>query len=248
MNERTPAEQREVLISATPAPWDGVLRQAQPDAVVAQEVAAFAAAAAPRTQREVGRIGGSFERGGPRGQNTAGWLVADAQLAATRAPERGGAQLALMNPGGIRADLLCRGAPPCPVSFGEAFTMQPFGNSLVVMSFSGAELKALLESQQPIDRPAPHLLIPSANVRYRWVASAAPGQRVQQLQVDGQAVQPAATYRVTVNSFLAEGGDGFTLLTTGRDRLGGMVDLDALLAHLQTTPSPSNVPRIEWVN
>jgi 5'-nucleotidase len=215
---------------------------------VAQTVAAFSAAAAPRTQREVGRIGGSFERGGANGLSTAGWLIADAQLAATRAPERGGAQLALMNPGGIRSDLLCRGAPPCPVSFGDAFTMQPFGNSLVVMSFSGAELVALLESQQKPGRTAPHLLIPSASLQYRWVASAPHGQRVQQVRVDGQPLRPDAIYRVTVNSYLAEGGDGFELLKTGRDRLGGMVDLDALLAFLQTTPSPGSQRRIDWVN
>lgn len=248
LNERTPPEQREMLAAAQPAPWDAVLRQYQPDAAVAQEVAAFAAAAAPRTQREVGRIGGSFERGAANGFNTAGWLIADAQLAATRAPERGGAQLALMNPGGIRSDLLCRATPPCPVSFGDAFTMQPFGNSLVVMSFSGAELKALLESQQPPDRTAPHLLIPSASLQYRWVASAPPGQRVQQVTIDGQPLRMDATYRVTVNSYLAEGGDGFELLKTGRERLGGMVDLDALLAFLQTTPAPSAQRRIEWAN
>jgi 5'-nucleotidase len=248
LNELTPAAQREALAAAHPAPWDTVLRQVQPDAAVAQEVAVFAAAAAPRTQREVGRIGGSFERGAANGFNTAGWLIADAQLAATRAPDRGGAQLALMNPGGIRSDLLCRGTPPCPVSFGDAFTMQPFGNSLVVMSFSGTELKALLESQQPPDRNAPHLLVPSASLHYRWVASAPHGQRVQQVTVDGQPLRPDATYRVTVNSYLAEGGDGFQLLKTGRERLGGLVDLDALLAFLQTTPSPSAQRRIEWTN
>jgi 5'-nucleotidase len=153
-----------------------------------------------------------------------------------------------MNPGGIRADLLCRGTPPCPVSFGEAFTVQPFGNSLVVMSFSGAELKALLESQQPPTRTTPHLLIPSASLQYRWVASAPAGQHVQQLTVDGQPLRLDATYRVTVNSYLAEGGDGFELLKTGRERLGGMVDLDALIAFLQTGPSPGTQRRIEWVN
>ena len=153
-----------------------------------------------------------------------------------------------MNSGGIRADLLCRGTPPCPVTFGEAFTMQPFGNSLVVMGFSGAELKALLESQQPPTRSTPHLLIPSASLQYRWVAGAPHGQRVQQVLIDGQPLRPDVTYRVTVNSYLAEGGDGFELLKTGRDRLGGMVDLDALVEHLKTAPSPATQRRIDWVN
>ncbi|NRF69227.1 bifunctional metallophosphatase/5'-nucleotidase [Aquincola sp. S2] len=249
-NEHTEAAQRTAIAAAQPAPWDAVLRDATPDAAVAQQVAVFSAAAAPRTLRVVGRIAGSFERGERgKGDSAAGRLIADAQWAATRAPAQGGAQLALMNPGGIRSDLHCRGTPPCAVTFGDVFTMQPFGNSLVVMSFSGAELKALLESQQPPGRAGAHLLHPSASLRYRWVASAPHGQRVQDLSIDGTPLRPEATYRVTVNSYLAEGGDGFTLLKTGRDRLGGAVDLDALLEYLRTTTlAPVAAPRITWVD
>lgn len=245
LNERTPAAQREAIAAAQPAPWGELLRRAAPDAAVAQEVAAFSAAAAPRTQREVGRIGGSFERAG-RTDSAAGRLIADAQLAATRGP--GGAQLALMNPGGIRSDLPCRGAPPCAVSFGDAFTMQPFGNSLVVMTLSGAELKSLLEAQQRASTGRPHFLQPSAGLRYQWRASAPAGQRVQALTLDGQPVLPGRDYRVTVNSFLAEGGDGFAELKTGRQRVGGGQDLDALLAMLASGPAPSATPRIEWLD
>ncbi|WP_284618304.1 bifunctional metallophosphatase/5'-nucleotidase [Aquabacterium humicola] len=249
LNERTDAAQRTALVAAQPAPWSAALREAKPDREVAQVVAQFSAAAAPRTQREVGRIGGSFERGerSAKVDSPAGRLIADAQLAATRDPAKGGAQLALMNPGGIRSDLLCRGTPPCAVTFGDAFTMQPFGNSLVVMSFSGAELKALLESQQPPGHSGAHLLHPSASLRYRWVAAAPHGQRAQDITIDGAPLRPEATYRVTVNSYLAEGGDGFVLLKNGRDRLGGELDLDALLAYLGSTPAPAAAPRIHWV-
>jgi 5'-nucleotidase len=176
-------------------------------------------------------------------------LIADAQLAATRAPDRGGAQIALMNPGGVRTDLACaKGAPPCDISHGEAFAMQPFGNSLVVVTLSGAELKALLESQQPAGRSSATLMSPSDGLRYRWVASAPFGQRVQGLQLSGQPIRAEQDYRVTVNSFMAEGGDGFDLLKRGRNRLGGVLDLEALVAFLATRPTPVTAPRVDWVD
>lgn len=246
-NDRTDAALRQRLLAAEPAPWADAQRQARPVAAVQQTVAAYAEAAAPRVQRPVGRIAGSFDRRG-RTDSAAGRLVADAQLAATRATESGGAQLALMNPGGLRADLACSGTPPCTVTFGDAFGMQPFGNSLVVMTLSGVELKALLEQQQPPGRASPSFLSPSAGLAYRWLAGAPPGQRVQDLTLHGQPVGPKQALRVTVNSFMADGGDGFLQLRAGRERLGGMQDVDALVAHLQTVRAPESAPRITWVD
>lgn len=247
LNAATPADTREALAAAEMAPYAQVLRQASPDADVARTVAGYAALAAPRATQPVGRLGGSFDRSG-RTDSTLGRLVADAQWLATRAPEAGGAQLALMNAGGIRADLACRSAPPCSVSFGDAFTAQPFGNGLVVMDFSGAELRALLESQQTAGRERPNLLIPSASLRYRWVASAAAGQHVQDLRLNDQPVTPEQRLRVAVNGFLAEGGDGFTLFKRQGGRVAGPQDIDALVAHLHTNPTPDPVPRITWVD
>ena len=250
LNERTPAEQREALAAAQAAPYDQVLRETRPVPAVAQHVASYAAVALQYTARDVGRIGGSFERGGRQAGRTdsaAGRLVADAQLAATRDASHGAAQIALMNPGGIRTDLLCNSAPPCAVSYGEAFAMQPFGNSLVVMSLSGAELKALLESQQPAGRDNPSFLSPSSGLSYRWLAKAPAGQRVQGLQLNGVAIDVATDYRVTVNSFMAEGGDGFVGLRAGRQRLGGELDVDALVSFLATQPTPVAAARVEWM-
>jgi 5'-nucleotidase len=247
LNDRTDPAQRQRVLAAEPAPWADAQRQAIPVAAVQQTVGAYVQAAAPRVQRPVGRIGGSFDRRG-RTDSAAGRLVADAQLAATRAPDQGGAQLALMNPGGIRADLVCATAPPCTVTYGDAFSMQPFGNSLVVMTLTGVELKALLEQQQPPGRASPSFLSPSAGLAYRWLASAPPGQRVQDITLNGQPVGPKQSLRVTVNSFMADGGDGFRQLRDGRQRLGGMQDMDALVAFLQTQPSPVAAPRISWVD
>lgn len=246
LNERTDAAQREALVAATPAPFAQALREAKPDAEVAREVGLFSAATAPRTQREIARIAGTFDRSGRN--SSAGRLVADAQLAATQAPANGGAQIALMNSGGIRADLLCRSAPPCAVTYGDAFTMQPFGNSLVVLTLTGAELKALLEQQRRPNNGA-LLLQPSAGLRYRWLAKAPAGEQVQDLRFNGAPVQPGTEYRVAVNNFLVEGGDSFTVLRQGRNRTGGVIDLEALIEHLrQATRAPDPVPRIEWVD
>lgn len=246
-NERSDPALREAIIGAEPAPWAQALREARPVPEVAQRVAEYAQAAKPRAERPVGRIGGNFERTA-RTDASAGRLVADAQWLATRAPQFGGAEGALMNPGGIRTDLRCSAAPPCTVTYGEVFAMQPFGNSLVVMTLTGAELRQMLEDQQRPGRASPHFLIPSSSMTYTWHAHAAYGNRVRDLRVGGLPVDPARDVRITVNSFLAEGGDGVSMLRQGRQRIGGMLDLDALVAHLlATSPSPDPKPRIQWM-
>jgi 5'-nucleotidase len=242
---------RASIVASEPEPWASALRTAQPVQAVADTVAMYAAAAAPRASRPVGRIGGNFDRSS-RTDSSAGRLIADAQWQATRAPDRGGAEFALMNPGGVRSDLRCAGTPPCTITYGEAFTMQPFGNSLVVMTLTGAEIRKILEDQQREGRRGPSFLIPSSSLTYRWVASAPYGQRVQDLRIGGQPLDPARNYRFTVNSFMADGGDGVTGLSAGRNRLGGALDIEALADFLASAaggagPSPDPVPRITLV-
>lgn len=247
-NERSDTKLRESIIAAEPEPYASALRNAKPDMAVAERVAAYAKAAAPRAQRPVGRIGGAFERLA-KTDGSAGRLVADAQWLATRDPARGGAQFALMNPGGVRSDLRCaeNAAPPCAVTYGEAFTMQPFGNSLTVMTLTGAQIKQMLEDQQRPGRSAPSFLIPSSSFTYRWASKGEYGQRVQDMRLAGAPLIATADYRFTVNSFLAEGGDGVVLLKEGRNRLGGELDIDALIALLTTGPVPDAVPRVTWM-
>jgi 5'-nucleotidase len=247
LNERANAELREHVASTTPAPYGELLRKARPDEALAKLVAGYSEAVAPKARQPVGRITASFTRDGHT-DSAAGRLIADAQLAATRAPDKGGAQIALMNRGGIRTDLDCRGKPPCTVTYGQLFSMQPFGNSLVVMTLTGQQLKDLLELQRRYSGE-PHFLQPSKGLSYAWKASAPRGEHVLDLKLDGELVQPDRNYRVTVNSFLAEGGDGFTVLREGTDRLGGAQDLDATLAWLGrgAPKAPDTRPRIEWV-
>jgi 5'-nucleotidase len=242
LNARTEAAHREALLQSEPPAFSAALKAAQPDAEVGALVQRYAQAAAPQAQRVVGRIARTLDRRGT-GDSPAGRLVAQAQWEATRSPAKGGAQFALMNPGGIRTDLVCRGTPPCDVTYGDLFSMQPFGNSLVVMSLTGAEIRRLLEQQQRSGPDWP-LMSPSEGLNYRWSRKAPVGQRAQDIRVQGQPLDESATYRVTVNSFMAEGGDGYTVLQRGRQRLGGAQDLDAMLAHLRQGVADGGSPRI----
>ena len=236
---------RERVAAGTPAPFAAVLREAKADGAIAAKVAEYAKLVKPKAAQPVGFIGGTFLRGPRQESRTdrvdspAGRLVADAQLAATR---NLGAQISFMNPAGIRTPLVCA-TPPCPITFGQVFNMQPFGNSLVVMTFTGAQLKALLESQSLTDER--NLAQPSAGFTYTWKTDEPQGQRVRDMMLDGMPIEPGRNYRVTVNSFMAEGGDGFVLLKDGTNRTGGGQDLDAIVAYLgSATRIPVAEPRI----
>lgn len=223
-----------------------------PDPAVGAIVAHYAARARPLADRPVGRIAGAATRDASAGGDTAlGRLVADAQLAATRAPERGGARIALTNPGGMRADLRCdAAAAPCTVRVADAFAAQPFGNGLVVMTLTGAQLLAALEQQfAGINAARPRVLQPSAGFEWAWRASAS-GPRIVEARLDGVPIDAAARYRVAVNAFLAEGGDGFEAFREGTDRLGGPLDVDALVAWLGAAavvepPARARVRRVD---
>ncbi|MET7421764.1 bifunctional metallophosphatase/5'-nucleotidase [Dactylosporangium sp. NPDC005555] len=174
------------------------------------------------------------------GESALGDVIADAQLKYTTSA---GAQIALMNPGGIRASLIYANSPggeaPGQVTYGEAFTVQPFNNLVVTQSFTGAQIKNVLEQQfvgfggQTVQR----ILQPSASLTYTYSASAAAGSKVSNIAVNGTPIDPAASYLVTTNDFLANGGDGFSNLALGTGRVYAPgFDVDALTAYL--TPGP----------
>lgn len=232
---------------------DAVFPPLAPDPAVQAVVAHYVERARPLAERPVGRIAAAADRTPAAGGDFAlGRLIADAQLAATRAPEHGGAQLALMNPGGVRNDLRCAPADaPCAVSFGDAFAAQPFGNSLVVMTLSGKQLLAALEQQfAGVNARRPRVLQPSAGFTFAWRAAGGAGARIVDARLDGVPLDRGARYRVTVNTFLAEGGDGFQVFAEGTERLGGAQDLDALVAWLGAPgvvapPARPRVTRVE---
>ncbi|WP_030489898.1 bifunctional metallophosphatase/5'-nucleotidase [Micromonospora chokoriensis] len=179
------------------------------------------------------------------GESPLGNLIADAQLAATDNEQ--GAVAAFMNPGGVRADL-----DAGPVTYEEAFTVQPFANNLVTLDLTGAQLYCVLEQQFVTNRT----LYPSATVGYvvdpngttGTVADPCAGTRVVRgsLTLGGTTVDTAATYRVTVNNFLAGGGDGFSALTGGTNLVTGQIDLDAFVDYL-TAQSPVSAPTLDRI-
>lgn len=219
-------------------------------------VANYKSLATPIANRVIGEITGAMghNTANSAGEVALGDVLADAQLAATSAAENGGAQAAFMNPGGIRSPGFsfpssAAGEGDGKVTYGEAFTVQPFGNTLVTLSVTGEQLRIMLEQQftgcnaatapasfnypagdtgQSFDR----ILQVSAGFSYRWSPTAPVCQKVDpaSISLNGQVVVPEALYRITVNNFLADGGDKFYVLPKGKNRLGGAQDIDALEA------------------
>ena len=206
---------------------------------VAAYVGKYAQAAKAYSLRPVGKLSGPAVRapsGGIANQGgSLGNLIADAQLAASAGA---GAQIAFMNPFGIRTPL--NPAADGTLTFGDIYACQPFNNTLVTQTMTGAELKAVLE--QGFDDSGPvQVLSPSAGFSFRFDRSRAVGSRVVAMMLNGQPIDPAANYRVTTNSFLANGGDSFSLFTRQRDAVTGISDLEALEAWLKAVP-PRQVP------
>jgi 5'-nucleotidase len=221
-----------------------------PDPEQTALIGAYEARAKPLAGRVVGAVAATLSRAiAPSGESVLGNIVADAQLAATRADQDGGAQFAVTNPGGVRTDIVRRGDGN--VTFADAFASQPYGNVLVTLTLTGAQIKALLE-QQWIGQPYPRILHVSKNFTYGWDAARPPGDRVDAagILLDGQPIDPAARYRVTVNSFLAEGGDGFTVLREGIEPRVGDTDLAALVAWFEANSpvAPGPLDRIRRAN
>ena len=204
-------------------------------------IALYEKLAAPLAKRVVGRLAAPLSRDeNAAGESPLGQLIADAQLAATQAAAEGGAQLALMNPGGVRAALA--GGADGLVRYEDLFAVQPFYNNLVTLSLSGEQLRTVLE-QQWLNQARPRILQVSQGFEYQWDALRAPGDRVlaDSLRLNGQAVLPQQLVRVTVNAFLAAGGDNFTALTQGSEPRTGMMDIDAFEAWFQR--GESTLPR-----
>ncbi|MBK8010933.1 MAG: bifunctional metallophosphatase/5'-nucleotidase [Deltaproteobacteria bacterium] len=212
---------------------------------------------ADRRDRVVGRAAESMR--GPNaappeasGESALGNLIADAQLEATKAPELGGAQISFMNPGGIRSNLEAG-----PITYGQIFAMQPFRNTLVTMTLTGSQIHRLLEQQFQASKP--RVLQPSRGFSYTMVIPRARRPEVEppaanteperphvdpaSMKLLGKRMTMDGAYRVTVNSFLAAGGDGFTVLAEGTDRRIGPLDLEAFATWLEQH-APARKPKL----
>lgn len=185
---------------------------------------------------------GDEDRGKESGASN---LIADAQLAAT---EVNGAQIAFMNPGGVRADF--EYAPDGVVTYAEAFTIQPFGNLLVTMPMTGAQIQTMLEQQCNTERQFQLGVSEGFTYTDQRVATgtSCTDITVSDMKLDGVAIEMGETYLVTVNNFLADGGDGFSVFTEipSSERIGGGGDLDALIAYFEAN-SPVSDPGTDRV-
>jgi 5'-nucleotidase len=214
-----------------------------PDADIKQIVDNYKVLVEPIANRVIGSITETLSRTtNSAGESALGDVIADAQLEATEATGFGDAVVAFMNPGGVRADLgyisSSAGEGDGNVTFGEAFAVQPFGNSLVTMTLTGAQIEELLEQQftgctngQSFNR----ILSVSEGFTYQWMSEGAACDKIDpaSIKINGVTVDPSADYRITVNSFLADGGDKFSVLVKGAQRLGGAQDSDALEAYFK---------------
>ncbi|WP_404479291.1 bifunctional metallophosphatase/5'-nucleotidase [Novosphingobium sp. BL-52-GroH] len=204
-----------------------------PRADVAAYVKQYKDASLSLVARPVGRIsqGAAKSDGEESGTGgTLGNLIADAQLAGTR---RAGAQISFTNPFGIRASLVP--AADGTVTFGQLYQVQPFGNELVTMTLTGAQLRGVIEEGLDDEGPK-QVLSPSAGTLLRYDMKRPSGSRIVSLTLGGKPVVATASYRVSVVNFLAEGGDGYSIFTRGTDRTRGGLDIEAFEDWIKAVP------------
>ena len=226
------------------------------DSAVKQLIATYKSAVAPLAAKPSGALAGNASRTpAEAGESVMGRIVADSMLYATSDLSSGGAQIALMNTGGVRADLVPDAASGS-VTYGQLFSVLPFGNNLVVMSYTGEQLRRLLEQQFNSGTNTvtqPRILQVSNSFSYEFDLSQPASQRIKNMRLNGTPIQAANTYRVAIQSYLSTGGDNFTVFTEGKDVTGGMIDLDALVAYVrdssqQTPMELPTTPRIVKLN
>ena len=220
------------------------------DAALTALVDRYAVLSAPLENRVVGKLTREVNSVvSPSGESTLGNLIADAHLFGTAAPDKGGAVIAFNNPGSLRAPII----PDADggVKYGELFKAQPFQNDLIIMTFTGRQLKALLEQQfRGSDRP--RLLGVSKGFTYTWDQAKPIGEKIiaASMKLNGEPINPALQYRVAANSFLAGGSEGMNMFLEGTDRQVGVLDLEALVAMISagSPVTPPSVGRLVRLN
>lgn len=232
-----------------------------PDAGIARIVAAYKNLVDPIANTVIGSIKAALPSTRIDGacNMPAGSLIADSELYATRSGGFGDAVIAFMNGGGVRSPGYTFPSTAAAegdgnVTYGEAFTVQPFGNSLVTMSLTAQDLKDVLEEQfagcKGQSATSTRFMLPSAGFKYSWDGSKSCNARISNVTMTrngstevivdatGAAASPSKTYRVTVNNFMADGGDGYSTFRKGTDRLGGAQDIDATVSFLAQYKAP----------
>lgn len=244
---------------APPKPVQKVVNRDQPKAPdLTALIQRWNALAAPIANRPMGYISGDIAgRGSAEFEKPLGDVIADAQLEALAPADKGGAQLAVMNPGGIRADLAYKAAGAegdGVVTYGESYTVQPFTNMMNVVDLTGAQLITMLQQQVSgtVNGPNPKILQISKGFTYTLDTTKAGADRivVDSVKLNGVPLVAGQTYRVAMNEFLAGGGDGFTVLKEHKNKLVGASDLDVFNAYLaghSSATAPLAVPAADRI-
>ncbi|MEV6672097.1 bifunctional metallophosphatase/5'-nucleotidase [Streptomyces sp. NPDC051162] len=203
--------------------------------------------AAPVANKPVGYISADINGRGAEGyEKPLGDVIADAQLEALAPADKGGAQIAFMNPGGIRSDLAYKASGAegdGVVTYGESFTVQPFTNMMATSDLTGAQLVSLLQQQvSGVNEAQPIILQISRGLTYTLDLTKKGAARVDasSVKLNGTAIDPAKTYRVAANAFLAGGGDGFPAFKESKNPRIGASDLDVFNAYLTAHSSKTN--------
>jgi len=202
-----------------------------PDADVAAMVKKYEDQVAPQVNRKVGTAASAITNtANAAGESALGNLIADAQRNTMST------QFAFMNPGGIRAPL-----DAGEITWGELYSIQPFSNDLVKMTVTGADIYTLLNQQwqNQSDGTVRARILQISGLSYTWTDANPVGQKVVEvLDGNGKALDKAASYTITVNSFLADGGDGFVVLKQGTNREVGPTDLDGFVRYIEKLAQP----------
>jgi 5'-nucleotidase len=218
-----------------------VTRDVAKDPAQTALISQYATLVQPISSKVIGQVAGGVTLPKPVTdvETSLGRLVADAQK--NDPSVAGGAkkpQIAFMNPGGLRGDLVP--AANGDVSFGAAFAVQPFNNNVVAMDLTGQQVYDVLEQQFSGDNAtSPRILQVSEGFTYSYSAAATAGSKIvaDSVKLDGAAIDKAATYRVVANSFLSDGGDNFLTFVDGKDKLVGGLDINSFGTYL-TAKSP----------
>jgi 2',3'-cyclic-nucleotide 2'-phosphodiesterase (5'-nucleotidase family) len=203
--------------------------QVEPDADIAALVERYRETAEAQMERVVATLAVPFDKPSRQGEFALGRVIADAQRDAT------GTQIAVMNNGGIRRSL-----PAGPITYNDLFELQPFGNTLVVLDLPGDLLIETLE--HALDDEGPDAQLSGMTVMFDPAASR--GRRVREARLaSGDLIQPARSYTVTANDFMATGGSGYrALMGATSATMTGIVDLEALVRYLESRPQPVQPP------
>jgi 5'-nucleotidase len=245
-----------IMANGAPVPLPAGLTPLTPDPAIAALVQQVATLSAPLTGRVIGNITMPLTRTiNAAGEGQVGAIIADAYLDGTSGSTfRVPAQIGLTNIGGIRANL-----PNTVVTFGDLFTVTPFGNNLVTIDLTGEQLLRVLEQQWEAPQPTPGRIMQISNgFSYTWDASKpfgaarGMGNRViaSSMRLNGAPIVMSTTYRVTINNFMASGGDNYTVFTQGKNSQSSDIDIDVGVAYfrkLGTVPTPA-LNRITRIN